>query len=41
MLLVIEPLQTTGHDEVQQLQKALLGYLVVNSETDPSLVVSF
>ncbi|XP_072243925.1 nipped-B-like protein A isoform X2 [Leuresthes tenuis] len=30
--------QSTGNDETQQLQKALLDYLEENAETDPSLV---
>lgn len=32
-------LQTSGSDEIQQLQKALLNYLDENVETDPSLLV--
>lgn len=35
------PPQTSGSDEVQQLQKALLDYLEESTASDPSLVVSF
>lgn len=34
-------LQTSGSDELQQLQKALLDYLDTNTESEASLVVSF
>lgn len=33
--------QTEGSDEIPKLQKALLGYLDENIETDPALVVCF
>lgn len=40
-LIPSSTLQTSGNDELQQLQKALLDYLDANTESETSLVVSF
>lgn len=39
IIIVALILQSSGNDETQQLQKALLDYLDENVETDPSLLV--
>lgn len=38
--LCLSFLQTSGNDEIQQLQKALLDHLEENAETAPALIVS-
>ncbi len=38
-LMPVCVLQSSGGDEIQQLQKALMNYLDENVETDPSLLV--
>lgn len=39
IIILVLILQSSGNDETQQLQKALLDYLDENVETDPSLLV--